>query len=548
LLYGKCLSQLKNVISTGVVDYNYPIKNHEVSMPLPLIECIPNFSAARRPEVIVAIVSAIESVPGGHILDQHSDIDHNRTVLTLVGTPSYIEEAAYRAIQKAADLIDLNDHTGEHPRIGATDVVPFVPLRDATMGFCVEIARRLGKRVGTELDIPVYLYEEAATRPERKNLENIRRGQFEVLKDEIGIKPEREPDFGPQKLGPAGATVIGARQPLIAYNVYLNTSDISIAQKIGRAVRFSSGGLRFVKAMGILVDGKAQVSMNLTNYRKTPIARVVEFIRREAARYGVAITHSELVGMIPQEALNDAATWYLQLDDFEPDQILEYRLNQATIKDTPMTTEVEKEPDFIDELASASPTPGGGSAAAYTGSAAAALVSMVARLTVGKKKYKAVEEKMWEILEESEVLRAELTEAVKLDAEAFDGFMKALRLPKNSLEEQDARTRALESATYHAAFIPLQVAKKVVRVLELTVAVAADGNINAISDAGSSAALSHAAFSSAGMNVRINLLDIQEQDKAKEILKELSSLEQTTTQLEKEMRSVLTERGGLKPF
>lgn len=517
-------------------------------MQSPLIECIPNFSEARRPGVVKAIVEAIETVPGGHILDQHSDTDHNRTVLTLVGTPSYIEEAAYRAIQKAAELIDLNEHIGEHPRIGATDVVPFVPLRDATMGFCVEIARRLGKRVAAELDIPVYLYEEAAARPERKNLENIRRGQFEVLKEEIGVKPEREPDFGPQKLGPAGATVIGARQPLIAYNVYLNTNDVSIAQKIGRAVRLSSGGLRYVKAMGMLVEGMAQVSMNLTNYRKTPIARVVEFIRREAARYGATITHSELVGLIPQDALYDAAIWYLQLDDFKPDQILEYRLDQAAAKTPSTTQDTEREPDFIDELASGSATPGGGSAAAHAGSAAAALVSMVARLTVGKKKYVHVEKKMWDILEESEMLRAELTEAVQLDAEAFNDFMKALRLPRNTPEEQDVRARAMESATYHAAFIPLQVAKKVVKVLELAVAVAAEGNINAISDAGSAAALSRATLTSAGMNVSINLMDIQEQEKAKDMLTELSSLEQTAAQLEKEMRSVLVERGGLKPF
>ncbi|MCJ7623641.1 MAG: glutamate formimidoyltransferase [Anaerolineaceae bacterium] len=511
-------------------------------MSSPLIECIPNFSEARRPEVVKAIVDAIKTVPGGHILDQHSDIDHNRTVLTLAGTPSFVEEATFRAIQKASELIDLNEHSGEHPRIGATDVVPFVPLRDASMQFCVEIARRLGKRVADELEIPVYLYEEAAARPERKDLENIRRGQFEILKNEIGVKPEREPDFGPKKLGPAGATVIGARQPLIAYNVYLNTTDVSIARKIGQAVRFSSGGLRFVKAMGMLVDGVAQVSMNLTNYQKTPLARVVEFIRREAARYGATVTHSELVGLIPQEALNDAATWYLQLDGFEPDQILEYRLDQAITK-RPSAAQ-EKEPDFIDELASSSPTPGGGSAAAHTGSAAAALVSMVARLTVGKKKYHSVEKKMWDILEKSEVLRTELTEAVRLDAEAFDGFMKALKLPKNTPEEQDTRAKAIESATYHAAFVPLQVAKMAVNVLELAVSVAADGNINAISDAGSSAALSRAALTSASLNVNINLMDIQAQEKAKEMLEELSSLEQTAAQLEKEMQNVLSERGG----
>ncbi len=240
-----------------------------------------------------------------------------------------MEEAAFRAIATAARLINLDEHTGAHPRIGATDVVPFVPISGVSMQECVEIARRLGRRVGEELDIPVYLYEEAASRPERQNLETHRRGQYEGLKAEIETRAERAPDFGPRRLGPAGATVIGARHPLIAYNIYLTTADVSIAKKIAKAVRFSSGGLRYVKALGLLVDGRAQVSMNLTNYHATPLARVVEFVRREAVRYGVEIHHSELVGLIPEDALVDAAVWYTQLDQFEPGQILERRLSQA---------------------------------------------------------------------------------------------------------------------------------------------------------------------------------------------------------------------------
>jgi glutamate formiminotransferase len=276
-------------------------------MPTSIVECIPNFSEARRPEVVEAIMQSISSVEGVSLLDRHSDVDHNRTVLTFAGPPDGVEEAAYRAIAKAAELIDLDKHTGEHPRIGATDVVPFVPIRGVSMADCVAIAHRLGKRVGEELGIPVYLYEEAATLPTRKNLEDVRRGQYETLKEEIAAKPERFPDFGPAKVGPAGATVIGARQPLIAYNVYLTTGDVSVAKKIAKAVRHSSGGLRYLKALGVLVEGIAQVTMNLTDFRSTPVARVVETIRREAARYGVAVHHSELVGLIPQEALVDAA-------------------------------------------------------------------------------------------------------------------------------------------------------------------------------------------------------------------------------------------------
>ena len=291
-----------------------------------LVECIANYSDARRPEVVEAIMGAITGVAGVRLLDRHSDIDHNRTVFTFVGEPQAVEEAAFRSIAKAAELINLDQHTGEHPRIGATDVVPFVPISGVSMADCVAMARRLGRRVGDELGIPVYLYEEAATRPERQNLENIRRGQYEALKIEMGVNPERDPDFGPRRVGPAGATVIGARQPLIAFNVYLTTDDLSIAKKIAKTVRHSSGGFRYVKALGVLVEGRAQVTMNLTNYHGTPVALVVEAIRREAARYGVAIHHTELVGLIPQEALVDAAVWYLQLDQFEKNQILESRL------------------------------------------------------------------------------------------------------------------------------------------------------------------------------------------------------------------------------
>ena len=291
-------------------------------MPNKIVECIPNFSEARRSGVIDAIVAEIESVKEVKVLDQHSDIDHNRTVVTIVGSPEAVEQAAFQAISKAGELIDLDNHHGEHPRIGATDVVPFVPISGVTLVECVELARRLGKRVGEQLNIPVYLYEEAATRPERRNLEDIRRGQYESLKQEIEVNPARKPDFGPAKLTGAGATVIGARQPLIAFNVYLTTDDVSIANKIARAIRFSSGGLRFVKSMGMLVEGRAQVSMNLTNFRRTPMARVVEMIRSEAARYGVQVHHSELVGLVPNKAILDAAIWYMQMDQFEARQPL----------------------------------------------------------------------------------------------------------------------------------------------------------------------------------------------------------------------------------
>ena len=291
-----------------------------------VVECVPNFSEGRRTEVIDQIAKAIATVPHAHVLDVQSDADHNRTVVTFAGEPEAVEEAAFRGIEKAAELIDMNLHRGEHPRMGAADVVPFVPIKGVTMEDCVAIAQRLGQRVGRELGIPVYLYEKAATRPDRRNLAKVRRGEYEGIKAEIATKPEREPDFGPRRLGKAGATVIGARPPLIAFNVYLGTDDVGVAKAIARAVRHSSGGLRYVKALGLLVKGQAQVSMNLTDYRQTPVHRVVEMIRREAERYGVSIAESELIGLIPNEALVEAAEFYLQLGGFSSHQILENRL------------------------------------------------------------------------------------------------------------------------------------------------------------------------------------------------------------------------------
>lgn len=291
-----------------------------------IVECVPNFSEGRREKVIEQIVAAMAGCPGVQVLDVQSDPDHNRSVVTLIGAPEAVAEAAFQGIAAAAELIDMNHHRGGHPRMGATDVVPLVPIRGTTMQDCVELARQLGERVGNELGIPVYLYEAAATRPERCNLADVRRGEYEGLKAEIATDRERAPDFGPADLGTAGATAIGARPALIAYNVYLNTDDVRPAQAIARAIRHSSGGLRHVKALGLLVEGQAQISMNLTDYHHTPIHRVMEMIRSEATRYGLAVTRSEVVGLLPAEALIDAARFYLQLTELPPGQILENRL------------------------------------------------------------------------------------------------------------------------------------------------------------------------------------------------------------------------------
>jgi len=498
-----------------------------------LVECVPNFSEGCRPEVLDEIRGSISAVPGAHVLDIHSDACHNRSVITFVGPPGAVEEAAFQMIKTAAGLINLENHSGEHPRIGATDVVPFVPISDISMEECVEIAYRVGDRVGKELEIPVYFYEQAARVPERKRLELVRHGEYEGLKEEIKTNPARKPDCGPSEMGTAGATVIGAREFLIAYNVNLTTADEKIASNIARAIRHSSGGLRFVKALGMLVDGRAQVSMNLTNFKRTPLPRVVETIRREAERYGVGIHNSELVGLIPQQALVDTAVWYTQMDLFSPEQVLERKM--ADVAGT------SSQPDFTDELAAATPTPGGGSAAAYTGAMAAGLVSMVARLTIGKKGYQDQNKAMEEILESTESLREELREAVQLDSDAFNRVMAAYKKSKSDPD----RKKAIQEATLGAAQVPLDVAGKALQVMDLALQAARNGNVNAITDAGSAVNLAFAALNSAVYNVRINLSGLDDPKAGGKYLKHVEELESQAVKSLAEIKDILTDRGGL---
>ena len=467
----------------------------------PLVECVPNFSEGRRPEVVKAIVAAMRAVPEVRVLDAESDADHNRSVVTLLGPPVAVAEAAFQGIAKAAALIDMDEHHGAHPRLGATDVVPFVPISGVLTQECVALAHDLGRRVAEELDIPVYFYELAALRPERTNLEDVRRGEYERLKQEIAVKPERAPDLGPTVLGKAGATIIGARPYLVAFNAYLSTDDVSIASKVARAVRNSSGGFRFVKGMGVLIAGQAQVSMNLTDFRRTPIARVVETVRREAARYGVTITHTELVGLIPEQALVDAARWYLQLDLFDPDQILEHKL-AALDEGAPL--------GFLDAVASKAPAPGGGSVAALAGALAAALAAMVGRLTAGRRRFIEVREEMRDLIVKAEKLRAALTARMDEDTQAFNAVMAAYRLPKGTAEEQVARNSAIQETMIGAAEVPLATAQDALAVLELSLVVARHGNPNAITDAATSAWMAMAAIQGAALNVRINATSVED--------------------------------------
>ncbi|HEX7079067.1 MAG TPA: glutamate formimidoyltransferase [Candidatus Eisenbacteria bacterium] len=475
-----------------------------------LVECVPNFSEGRNKPVVQAIAAEISRDRSIRLLDQEMNADHNRSVITFVGEPEAVLEAAFRGVQKASELIDMRQHRGEHPRMGATDVLPFVPVGSTTLERCVDLARKAGERIGRELGIPVFLYEAAASRPTRQNLADVRRGEYEGLTAAIGSDPERTPDFGPDAIHPrAGATAVGARLPLLAFNVNLGTSDVEVAKRIAKAIRFQSGGLRYVKALGFELKerGIVQVSMNLVNTWGTPVHRVFALIRDEAERYGVPIVGSEVVGLVCQDALVDVAEHALRLESFSRDQILENRLARH------LGAVEQALPEFLDEVASAAPTPGGGSVSALAGALAGALAAMVARLTIGKKKYAEHESRMREVERDADALRRELAELVTEDARAFEGYRAATKLSQRTPEETATRERAIADAARNAALVPLRTAEACARVLELAQAVASAGNVNAVSDAGVAAWLARAGAEGAAMNVTINLPSIPDAER-----------------------------------
>lgn len=470
-----------------------------------IIECIPNFSEGRDQKKIDRIVQAIKEVPGILFLGAESDKSHNRCVVTFAGEPKAVLQAAFNSIKTAAQLIDLNKHKGEHPRMGATDVCPLVPLKGVKMSECVMYAEKLAEKVATELKIPVYLYGKAAKRPERENLANIRAGEYEGIKKEIGKNPARKPDFGQAKLGKAGITAIGAREPLVAYNVNLNTADMEIAKKIAKTIRGKDGGFRYVKALGFMLEdrGIAQVSMNLVNYKKSSVHHVFEAIKTEAKRYGVGILASEIVGLIPEKALFSAAKYYLQLDGFKYRQILESSMQKQIEKSCP-TLE-----DFLDKTASKSPVPGGGSVAALAGSLAAALCSMVCNLTLSSKKYAKVHKKISQLLEKSEILRKKLYLAIEKDAQAFQDVMNA---PQS------------QEALKNAALSPLEIAQSSHALLPIIARISKIGNQSALSDCGVALNMAHASIKGAILNIEINLKQITDQAFTTKLKKEISRL------------------------
>src|SRR5437588_11001690 len=428
-----------------------------------LVECVPNFSEGRDKAKVDVIVDAMK-IDGVFLLDREMDSDHNRCVITLVGEREAIQEAVIRGVGKASELIDLNRHQGAHPRMGAADVVPFIPIDGVTIEDCVTMARHVGAEIWKRYQIPVYLYEAAATSPERQNLENIRRGQFEGIREDIATNPSRKPDFGdPRVHRTAGATVAGARKFLIAYNIFLSTPEVDIAKKVAKAVRFSSGGLRYVKGAGFLVRGTAQVSMNLTDFEQTPIHRVFEFVKREAARYGVAPVSSEIVGLIPKKALESAAEWFLQVENFDSSLILENRLAAVTGGKAAVGGIRAGVEPFIEQLAASTATPGGGSASAAAGAMAAALGGMVAGMSRGKKAYQQYEPELSDAVSRLTQLREELKAANDADAQSCNAVMKAYKHAKTSADGDAVITAALRQATA----VPLSVAERAREVAEI---------------------------------------------------------------------------------
>ena len=486
----------------------------------PLVECVPNFSEGRDKAKVDAILDAMK-IPGVYLLDREMDADHNRCVITLVGEREPIQEAAVRGVGKAAELIDLTKHQGAHPRMGAADVVPFIPIDGVTIEDCVAMARHVGEQIWKRHQVPVYLYEAAATTPERANLENIRRGQFEGIRDEIATNPARKPDYGEPRVHPtAGATGVGARKFLIAYNVFLNTTDVDIAKKIAKAVRFSSGGFRFVKGAGFLVRGLAQVSMNLTDFEQTPVHRVFEYVKREAARYGVTPVSSEIVGLIPKKALEQAAEWFLQIENFDSSLILENRLAAVTGGKMAVGGLRAGVEPFVEQLAAPTATPGGGSAAAAAGAMAAGLAHMVAAMSRGKKAYVQYESELSAAIARLAQLREELKAAVDADAESYNAVMKAYKQARGSSDGDAVIDAALKQATS----VPLGVAERAREVADLTAKLGPITNPNMKSDLITSAALAKAAIEGALANVEINLGSLKDAGFAAEARRKATNL------------------------
>ncbi len=504
-----------------------------------LVECVPNFSEGRRKEVIDAIVAEARR-SNVKILDIESDVDHNRSVLSFVGQPDSVKDAALAVGGKAIELIDLNKHRGQHPRMGAVDVIPFIPISDVTMDECVQLAKEFANEYASRFNVPVFLYEEAATRPDRRNLADVRKGEFEGLRDQIGKNPDKKPDCGPNTIHPtAGATAVGARQILIAYNVNLATNDLDVAKKIAKQVRGRDGGLPAVKALGFeLKDrGIVQVSMNMVDYKASQLFKAFELVRTLAEQYGVEVLGSEIVGLVPTEALTDTAEFYLRLQRFNKAQILERRLAE-TQSDRLVELSLTS---FAAEVASDKPVPGGGSVSALAGSLAASLLGMVCRLTLTKPEYEEHWTETKEIVVESDSLQKGLLALVDEDAQSFAALMQAYRLPKESEEEKRKRSEEIQIRLKGAAEVPLKTAERAAKTLALAKRLAQFANENALSDLQTAVFLGHASGLGAISNVTINLAGLKGEEYKKQVKIKLAVIEK---QIENDRSDTLSAVAG----
>jgi len=502
-------------------------------------ECVPNFSEGRDRDRVDEIVKAITSVPGVLVLDMEMDADHNRCVLTFVGNAGACAEAAFRACKRASELIDLNHHKGAHPRMGATDVIPFVPLEGATTEDAVELAKIVGRRIGEELAIPVFLYEDAAARPERRALPNVRKGEFEGLRDLIGKDPEKDPDFGPRAVHPtAGATAVGARPFLIAYNVNLATENVAVAKTIAKEIREKDGGFPGIRALGFMLEEQkmTQVSVNVVDYRKTSLATLVQAVTAKAAAQGVDVAETELVGLAPADALITSAAQMLKIRGFGPDMVLENKIAKARAA---AGAHVAAQP-FLDAIAGSDPTPGGGSVSAFAGAQAAALVRMVAGLTLGKKKYAEVEGRVRVLAGAAQDALGRFMALVAEDAASYDAVSAAYKLPKETDDQKAARAGAIEAALLHAARVPLETAGLALSTLEAAEEMVRIGNANCVTDAAVAAFMAHTACLGALANVRVNLVG-RTGHEVEALRDKAASLEERATALRQAAEAALTK-------
>lgn len=551
-----------------------------------IVECVPNFSEGRDRAVIDAIAASIEQVEQVRLLDVDPGEATNRTVVTFVGPPEGVLEAAFAAIAKASELIDMRTHSGAHARQGATDVCPFVPVSDVTMEECVQLARRLGQRVGEELAIPVYLYEEAATRPQRRALQDVRAGEYEGLADKLAIE-EGAPDFGPVELNTkAGATAIGARKFLIAYNVNLNTANTKLAKAIAWRIRDTEGPVRtpegkllrddqgklirrkgefdHCKATGWFIEeyGRAQVTMNLTDWEATPIQEVFDACCRLSEELGVRVTGSEIVGLVPRGALTAAGAHYLRRQNASvgaPDSTLielarlSLGLDEIVPFDpaTKIVEETLRDPEalveravrsFADETSASTPVPGGGSVAALSAGLSGSLLAMVGNLSATAKGFESRRDEMGELAGRAQGHKKEMLAAVDLDSQAYDAVVRAMRLPRKTDDDKKARAAAIASANATAAAVPMSVLERTIDLLELARHLTDEGMGSSLSDAGVAAAEAAAAADGACYNVLINLPGLGDEAKAVQLRERALDLNERAHRLAGDIRSVVLGR------